>query len=222
MKELNKLFERLIASESSYKVFNELLDYLLFSMCIGHHPEYELKNPFTDCKDEKLMLAMEFYKAMGEEAEGFEDPLGEIFMEHITKGQNGQFFTPMHICKMMAAMTMDRTDPDSQETLNDPACGSARMFLAAASFNRNLEFNGADIDLTCCKMATINMLLNSLKATISWGDSLLNKFQFAFVTNVTEDKIPYLKFLKYDIPNKPEIVHPELPKNPVVIQGTLF
>ena len=66
------------------------------------------------------------------------------------------------------------------------------------------------------------MLLNSLKATISWGDFLLNKFQVTFVTNVTEDKIPYLKFLKYDIPNKPEIVHPELPKNPVVIQGTLF
>lgn len=90
------------------------------------------------------------------------------------------------------------------------------MFLAATSFNRNLAFNGADIDLTCCKMATINMLLNSLTATISWGDSLLNKFQFTFVTNVTEFKIPYLKILKYDIPDKPEIVHPELPKNPTV------
>lgn len=222
MKELNRLFERLIASESSYKVFNELLDYLLFSMCIGHHSEYELKNPFTGCKEEKLMLAMDFYKELGKEAEGYEDPLGELFMNYITRGQNGQFFTPMHICKMMAVMVMNRTEPGSQETLNDPACGSGRMFLAAASFNRDLKFNGADIDLTCCKMATINMLLNSLKATISWGDSLLNKFQFAFVTDVTEDKIPFLKIFKYDIPDKPEIVHPELPKNPVVIQGTLF
>ena len=97
----------MIASESSYKVFNELLDYLLFSMCIGHHAEYELKNPFTDCKEEKLMLAMDFYKELGKEAEGYEDPLGELFMNYITRGQNGQFFTPMPICKVMAGMTMN-------------------------------------------------------------------------------------------------------------------
>lgn len=71
-------------------------------------------------------------------------------------------------------------------------------------------------------MATVHMLLNSLKATISWGDSLLNKYQFAFVTNVTECKIPYLRILKYNIPDKPEIIHPELPKNPTVTQRTLF
>lgn len=55
----------------------------------------------------------------------------------------------MHVCKMMAAMTIGRTEPGSPETLNDPVCGSGRMFLAAASFNRNFEFNGADIPYTC-------------------------------------------------------------------------
>lgn len=45
---------------------------------------------------------------MGEEAEGIEDPLGEFFMNYITRGQNGQFFTPMHVSEMMAAMTIKK------------------------------------------------------------------------------------------------------------------
>lgn len=43
-----------------------------------------------------------------------------------------------------------------------------------------------------------------------------------WLSDVTENKIPYLRILKYEQPPKQEIVHPDVPKNPTVIQGILF
>ena len=42
--------------------------------------------------------------------EGLKDIFGEFFMEYITHGHNGQFFTPEPICEMMARMQGDIAD----------------------------------------------------------------------------------------------------------------
>jgi type I restriction-modification system DNA methylase subunit len=65
---------------------------------------------------------------------------------------------------------------ENRETILDPACGSGRMLLAAAKINRHNTFFGADLDGTCCKMALINMLLNSLQGEISHMKSLSKEF----------------------------------------------
>ncbi|GAC1315123.1 MAG: hypothetical protein NVSMB24_40450 [Mucilaginibacter sp.] len=56
-------------------------------------------------------------------------------------------------------------------TVYDPACGSRRMLLAAAKSNRHAMFYGADLESTCCKMALINMLFNSLGGEIAHMNS---------------------------------------------------
>lgn len=100
----------------------------------------------------------------------YSDMLGEYFTKYITKGQNGQFFTPEPVCQLMAKMTYSES-MEGQRIL-DPACGSGRMQLAAAEHNHKNYFYGADNDKTCAKMATINFFLNGLKGEVAWMDSL--------------------------------------------------
>lgn len=102
--------------------------------------------------------------------EGLTDALGDLFMELVSGGRNGQFFTPENICNMMSEMTIPEVK-DNQSVL-DPACGSGRMLLAAAKRNRNAFFFGCDNDITCCKMAVINLVLNTLQGEIALMDSL--------------------------------------------------
>ena len=82
------------------------------------------------------------------------DVLGDFFMEHLSFGRNGQFFTPEHLCDMMAMISM----PADTNHILDPACGSGRMLMASAKLHRYGKFYGADIDRTCCMMAVINFM----------------------------------------------------------------
>ena len=71
------------------------------------------------------------------------------------------------------------------QTIPDPACGSGRMLPGAGKMNRHFKLYGADIDSTCCKMALINMLLNSLKGEIAHVNNLNNEFYAGFKFNTT-------------------------------------
>ena len=98
------------------------------------------------------------------------DVLGEFFETHISKGKNGQFFTPAPLCHFMASILfIDRntTDTKSIETkplrILDPACGSGRMLVAAYKTHGNgHEYYGIDIDRTCVKMTALNLFLNGM------------------------------------------------------------
>lgn len=119
---------------------------------------------------------------IGDFSEGFEDPLGELYMRAISNGHNGQYFTPTLICDMMAAINIgDNSHPG--QTVCDPACGSGRMLLAAAKINRHMRFYGADLDITCCKMALVNMMLNSLTGEIAHMNTLSNDFYRGYKTD---------------------------------------
>lgn len=54
------------------------------------------------------------------------------------------------------------------------------MFLAAAKINRHLLLYDADLDVIYCKMALLNMLLNSLSGEIAHLNSLTNEFYKGF------------------------------------------
>ncbi len=101
----------------------------------------------------------------------YSDLLGEYFMLEISKGHNGQYFTPEHVCDMMALLQMDDTQPQRQRVL-DPACGSGRMLLAFAKHSPDNYFFGADNSNTCAKMAVLNFFLNGIRGEVAWMDSL--------------------------------------------------
>ena len=106
--------------------------------------------------------------------EGFRDALGDLFMELVSGGRNGQFFTPDNVCDMMSQITMPEVR--NGENILDPACGSARMLLAAGKRNRHAYFYGCDNDVTCCKMAVINLLQNTLQGEIALMNSLTMEY----------------------------------------------
>lgn len=112
----------------------------------------------------------------------YTDILGEFFTAEITNGRNGQFFTPEHVCTMMAQMTVPK-EQEGQKIL-DPACGSGRLLIKAAKINPNNYFFGSDNDATCAKMAAVNFFFNGLSGEVSWMDSLSMKWFGGWHINV--------------------------------------
>lgn len=105
--------------------------------------------------------------------EGRRDMLGDIFMEAVSRGHNGQFFTPMEVCRMMAKMT--GVPEKGTPSVHDPACGSGRTLLAVAEHNPRCILVGQDNDHTCVQMLAVNLALNGLSGYAIHGNSLTNE-----------------------------------------------
>ena len=91
-----------------------------------------------------------------------------------TAGQNGQFRTPKHIREMMVELL--RPTPD--DTICDPACGTAGFLVSSAEYIRkNYEdtmtaeqwerfegetFTGFDTDRTMLRISAMNLMLHSI------------------------------------------------------------
>ena len=102
-----------------------------------------------------------------------------------TAGQNGQFRTPKHIREMMVALLQ----PSPDDTICDPACGTAGFLVSAAEYIRkNYEntmtpeqwehfagdaFTGFDTDRTMLRISAMNLMLHSIShPEIDYKDSL--------------------------------------------------
>jgi hypothetical protein len=128
---------------------------------IAPYKDSELRHEFSKafaCLS--IEMEQQFHTELGN------DVLGELFQIHLSSGRNGQFFTPFHVCRFMAeCMNTDGTTPTGEPLrIIDPCCGSGRMLMAShrvKNLGRN-EYYGVDIDLTCVKMATLNLFLNGM------------------------------------------------------------
>lgn len=116
----------------------------------------------------------------------YEYMLGKI----ATSGKNGQFRTPRHIIRLMVEMT----DPKPNDTICDPACGTAGFLTVAGEYLReqypevmqdpklkehfhNKLFNGFDFDNTMLRIGSMNMLLHGVESPkIAYRDSLTQDY----------------------------------------------
>lgn len=117
--------------------------------------------------------------AMDDNGNGKKDVLGEIFQIGVTRGERGQFFTPMHICNFMAQIAISDDTPKNY-TIADPCCGAGRFSLAAATLNPFLIHYNADLDYRCVNMTVINMVLNGIRGEVAWMNSLSMEFYHSF------------------------------------------
>lgn len=101
------------------------------------------------------------------------DVLGDIFMESVSRGNNGQFFTPLEVSRLMAKMA--GIPATGSPSVLDPACGSGRMLLMAAEINPRCILVGQDNDHTCVQMLAVNLSLNGLQGYAVHGNSLTNE-----------------------------------------------
>lgn len=118
------------------------------------------------------------------------DIMGDVYEYLLSQmsasGTNGQFRTPRHIIKMMTELMQ----PSLQDTICDPAMGSAGFLCAAAAyisekykseliipenkkhFNTAM-FSGYDTDRTMLRIGAMNMMLHRVEApNINRQDSL--------------------------------------------------
>lgn len=121
---------------------------------------------------------------------GLVDVLGEFFEKEISRGLNGQFFSPQPICDMLTGII--RSNGPGYRVA-DPSCGSGRMLLSAAKLNRSLQFFGADNDLTCVHMSVINLCLNGLFGEIAWMDTLTGSWYRSYRIEMHPKGVPFVR-----------------------------
>lgn len=189
-----KQIERLAYTKSIRDVFTDMIDLTLYPLIVEEHGTSFRRNPLNDYKPAEQEQMRELILTLGEIADndgtGMYDALGDLFMEHLSFGKNGQFFTPQEVSDMMAQL---QEVPEDGGTVCDCACGSGRMLLAMAKRNRHLLFYGSDIDLLCVKMATLNLALNSLKGEIAHMDALSLQHWGSFhIHRCPFTRVPYI------------------------------
>ena len=175
-KEFQAHYDRLCYSRSRENVFCDFLDVSLYCLSAGMLSEDYLRVEKQYTKEE-MPLFFEMLHIIADASEDFEDALGGVFMQFISNGHNGQFFTDNHIGRMMAfAVRCDELTPE--QSVCDPTCGSGTLLLAAAKTcadknqGRRPRCFGSDIDIICVKMAVVNMLMNSIPGEIAWMNAL--------------------------------------------------
>ena len=109
-----------------------------------------------------------------------------------TAGQNGQFRTPKHIREMMVQFVK----PTPDDTICDPACGTAGFLVSASEYIRkNYEavmtseqwehfdkgaFTGFDTDSTMLRISAMNLMLHSISnPDIDYKDSVSKQNEIA-------------------------------------------
>ena len=155
-----------------HDVFDEFLDLSLGLMANNPNPhQVELLTRMRDNVEYKDTF-VEAINAYGEAAVGYHDPLGDVFMERISHGHNGQFFTPEEMCRMTAQIT-----EATNGYINDPTCGSGRMLLAGLKLAREKGMEpwlcGQDLSYTCAKMTLLNLMVNRARGYVTCGNTLL-------------------------------------------------
>ena len=139
---------------------------------------------------DKIVTAMDgIYEQMAQlkttDARG--DVYEYLLSKIATAGVNGQFRTPRHIIRMMVELM----EPKADETVCDPACGTAGFLVEVSDylknkrkqevfFNRqnkdhymNSMFHGYDMDRTMLRIGAMNMMTHGVENPfIEYRDSL--------------------------------------------------
>lgn len=201
-----KIFEKIIniTNRDAVSVFDDFLTYVIAAF----NPE-PMPNLRWVYKKEHNVL---FYDLMREWIQvvhsqiakrGWYDAFGDFFMACVGRNSRqyrGQFFTPQHICDLMAEITCcdsDKKEPPvvcggfgPREIINDCACGSARLLLAAHIVNNKrgkapCYYVAEDVDRMCCKMAAINMCCHGMFGEVVCHDTLTepDKLNIGYIIN---------------------------------------
>lgn len=179
------------------EVFCDFVDYALL-VFKWHKPNIDFSF-FEEKYGNHYKYFPQMFEYLGIASDTYHDALGDLFMELVSHGKNGQFFTPEPLADFMSQCGGSKIEDELR--ILDPACGSSRLLLAAARRNRNVYLYGCDNDIICCKISLVNMLLNTLRGEIALMDTLQMKFHKSWVfdyINIDGVNFPYY----YEIDNK--------------------
>lgn len=213
LKEFEKQFNHIVnvTHHDAITVFDDLLTYIICSF----NPEPKPNPQWKYTKEQNALfygLMVEWLRVLQRmiDSRGWYDAFGDFFMSNVGKTSQqykGQFFTPHTICDFMAKIALDDKDETTEPhivcngfgkrvVVNDCACGSARMLLAAHATNcerghRPYYFIAEDIDRICCKMAAINMCAHGMFGEVVLHDTLCEPIKAHVGYIVNEGLYPF-------------------------------
>ena len=155
--------------------FHNFLDLALSYFCNNMNERQMALRKRVEENEDFRKAYQEALEAYGDCAEDYKDPMGDMFMDKISHGQHGQFFTPEDLCELSAELIGVGNVEDGQ-TINDPTSGSGRMLLKALQIARSKGrepiLYANDLSMTCAKMCLLNFLVNSVDGEVTCGDAL--------------------------------------------------
>lgn len=196
-KEFLKTFNQLTNRHRSWDVWRDFI--VMYACALSnptdkeHYDEREALYLLTIKKynkqEQPLFSELAAHTVMALEENPEQDFLGSIFMSlNLGNQHNGQFFTPYHVCELMAEITMQdvvsKIEKDGIITIHDPCCGAGATLIASVhAARKRLEKAGynyqnhvlvvaQDIDMTVALMCYIQLSLLGVAGYIKVGNSL--------------------------------------------------
>ncbi|MBN1516353.1 SAM-dependent DNA methyltransferase [Candidatus Sumerlaeota bacterium] len=123
------------------------------------------------------------------------DFLGDVFQElELHNHWKGQFFTPLDVCKAIAAMQLDGVKAAIERkgfvTVQEPACGAGAMLIglceamrdAGVNYQEHMHVTAIDVDPTAAQMCYIQLTLLHVPAVVFIGNTLSLELRQAYKT----------------------------------------
>lgn len=189
LKEFNSLFDKLTYKYEPSTLFDDFLTIYICCFGFGTNEDLYFETIKRYKKDELLIFA----KLMGELLQIYSkaktencwvDPLGNFYEFLASKSKKsalGQFFTPPHLCDMMAKII---DNGEWGQTINEPCSGSGRMILAFDNSTKGNYYVCQDLDPICAKMTAINLAMHEIKCEVHCMDAIqMNNLRFSFFIN---------------------------------------
>lgn len=195
-KDFLRVFGRLTTQHRAWDVWRDFV--VMFACSLSnpvdksHYDEREKRylkiiNKYNK-EEQKLFPELAAHTVMALEENPEQDFLGGIFMElNLGDGKNGQFFTPYHVCDLMAKIAVDDVSKEIDEkgyiTIHDPCCGTGATLIAGVHEVRrqlekmNLNYQNhvlvvaQDVDEVVALMCYIHLSLLGVAAYIKVGNT---------------------------------------------------
>lgn len=190
--EIAKKIQSMHSGYSVYQIFDDWIHMLALSIsnCVDsvnaavREEEYlAITKKYSNLEDFCQLNAM----LIDAFDEGMDDVLGWVYMHlEISSSKLGQFFTPYHLCKLMADMQYESAkeilDKGEVLTINEPSCGAGGNIIAMCdilkSHGHNYQFDTKvvcqDLDFKGVYMCYVQLSLLGIPAIVVQGDTLRN------------------------------------------------
>lgn len=185
-KQIIELIQKMSGEYSVYQIFDDWIS--MFALATAQQVQHsdEREKSYLQIVNKHSKERLENFcrlNAMLIEAfeEGMEDVLGYIYM-HLELGSSrtGQFFTPYHVCRMMAKIALENKGEQEIYICNEPSCGGGGNIIAFAEalkekgINYQLRMKAVcqDIDVRAVYMCYLQCTFYGIPAVVFQSNTL--------------------------------------------------
>lgn len=195
MDELIKVIRSFVGRHDLYTVYRDFLELtaLAFSNKVDKENFSDRESMFLQTakkyNDEEMKKISEMGALLVNEMDknGFNDYLGDLLMKlELGNKLNGQFFTPYHLGKLTASLSINKKDLEKKIkekgyiTINEPCVGGGAMIIAIADVMKELGYNPQtqllvvcnDLDIRNVHTAYIQLFLFGIPAVVMHQNTL--------------------------------------------------